>query len=145
MKCRRCGSVLRDGKCSDETCPFSDCLQDDPNGWIGHPERFITSSVYVDLFHGRKTRDEEMEDWGVQGPVLGPYKHVTITYKGWIKCGKFDGDADFIKMVSDLVYYDGMFYGDFTMFGDLSGFESRLEEFDNDKAKVPETVEKKMG
>ena len=102
------------------------------------------AEIYLDLFHGRKTLDENPEGWGEQGPVFGPYKHVTITYKSWIKCEKFDGDADFIKIVSDLVYYDEMFYGDFTIFGDLGEFASRLEEFDNDKAKAPEVLEKGM-
>lgn len=38
-KCRRCGSDIDQlGNCEDETCPFSDCQQDDPKGWIGHPQ-----------------------------------------------------------------------------------------------------------
>lgn len=35
--CRRCGSPLKDDRCTDETCPFSDCLQSDVKGWMGHP------------------------------------------------------------------------------------------------------------
>lgn len=102
----------------------------------------MSGVIYVDLFHGRKTVEENLEEWGTHGPVFGPYRHVTVTYTGWIQCEKPNGDADFIKIVGDLVYYDEMYYGDFTMFGDPSGFESRLEEFDNDKAEVPEKVEK---
>jgi hypothetical protein len=37
--CTRCGSELRKGYCIDETCPFSDRLQSDPEGWHGHPGR----------------------------------------------------------------------------------------------------------
>jgi hypothetical protein len=38
-QCRRCDSPLDvDGHCTDETCPFSDCDQDDAAGWSGHPE-----------------------------------------------------------------------------------------------------------
>jgi hypothetical protein len=36
--CRRCGSKLQSGRCTDETCPFSDCEQTDPAGWTGHPD-----------------------------------------------------------------------------------------------------------
>ena len=37
--CQRCDSTLDvDGLCTDETCPFSECQQDDPKGWSGHPE-----------------------------------------------------------------------------------------------------------
>jgi hypothetical protein len=27
--------------------------------------------VYLQLFHGRKTPDEQMSGWGTEGPVLG--------------------------------------------------------------------------
>ena len=37
--CVRCDSFLKDGQCQDETCPFSDCEQDDKAGWAGHPEK----------------------------------------------------------------------------------------------------------
>lgn len=38
--CQRCSSpLLMTGRCSDETCPFSDHPQNDPRGWAGHPER----------------------------------------------------------------------------------------------------------
>ena len=37
--CQRCGSALKpDGRCSDLTCPFSDCQQSDPTVWAGHPD-----------------------------------------------------------------------------------------------------------
>jgi len=37
--CVRCDTPLTpEGCCNDETCPFSDCQQDDPRGWAGHPE-----------------------------------------------------------------------------------------------------------
>lgn len=39
IHCARCGASLKDGRCTDETCPFSDCAQEDPAGWVGHPER----------------------------------------------------------------------------------------------------------
>ena len=38
-ECKRCGSELRKGYCSDETCSFSDRLQSDPEGWHRHPDR----------------------------------------------------------------------------------------------------------
>lgn len=38
--CERCVSPLgTDGRCTDETCPFSDYAQGDPHGWANHPER----------------------------------------------------------------------------------------------------------
>jgi len=38
MVCQRCGSEVIDGKCVDETCPFSDHDQSCKAGWSGHPE-----------------------------------------------------------------------------------------------------------
>lgn len=38
-ECVRCDTLLtEDGRCGDETCPFSDCDQSDKKGWSGHPE-----------------------------------------------------------------------------------------------------------
>jgi len=38
-ECVRCGCDLdKKGRCTDVTCPFSECRQDDPHGWEGHPE-----------------------------------------------------------------------------------------------------------
>lgn len=37
-ECARCGSALRGGFCTDETCPFDSHLQDCVKGWEGHPE-----------------------------------------------------------------------------------------------------------
>lgn len=37
-KCKRCNSVLKNGLCSDKTCPFSEHHQRCPVGWIGHPD-----------------------------------------------------------------------------------------------------------
>ena len=36
--CGRCDSALLI-RCSDATCPFSDCDQNDPKGWADHPEK----------------------------------------------------------------------------------------------------------
>ena len=38
--CARCGSeIWDDGRCEDETCPFSDHDQSCLAGWSGHPEK----------------------------------------------------------------------------------------------------------
>jgi len=36
--CVRCGGPVLDGRCADQTCPFSDHDQTCPNGMLGHPE-----------------------------------------------------------------------------------------------------------
>ena len=41
----------------------------------------------LNLFHGRNDPDEEMNDWGFQGPVLGGVEFVHITYTHHIRVG----------------------------------------------------------
>lgn len=36
--CLRCGSPLKDERCTDPTCPFQDYAQNDKRGWKDHPE-----------------------------------------------------------------------------------------------------------
>src|SRR5690349_3416947 len=35
-----------------------------------------TIGVLLELFHGRKSPDEELNDWGSSGPVLGPFRWI---------------------------------------------------------------------
>ena len=37
MHCKRCGSDVKNNRCTDQTCPFSDHDQDCRAGWNGHP------------------------------------------------------------------------------------------------------------
>jgi hypothetical protein len=36
--------------------------------------------LYLHLYHGRKDPDENLEDWGSEGPVIGPLAYVHTTY-----------------------------------------------------------------
>lgn len=51
----------------------------------GDTPRLIPDAVYISLFHGRDTVEEEMEDRGYQGPIIGPFRYVQITYMSDIK------------------------------------------------------------
>ncbi len=98
--------------------------------------------VAIELFHRRSSPDEQLEDWGTQGPVfLVDYVHVT--YLGSLKLGipHPAGDGD-LRVVEDLVYYDGVYYGDWSVFpaGLLAQdpqLQSRLVPFDPSKATPP--------
>jgi hypothetical protein len=100
--------------------------------------------VALELFHGRRSPDEHLETWGRQGPVfLVDYVHVT--YGGDLKLGlpKPAGDGD-LHFVDDLVFYDGIFYGDWSVFpaalvrkdSELGG---RLTSYDSLKTKPPQS------
>jgi hypothetical protein len=45
------------------------------------------SSVYLELFHGRHSPDEELDDWGFEGPVFGPLPFVQVTYNSHVRLG----------------------------------------------------------
>ena len=98
------------------------------------------TQVALQLFHGRTSPTEQMERWGTQGPVfLVDYVHVT--YRSDIKLGIPEpaGDGD-LKIVDDLVYYDGDYYGDWSVFpaallNEEPELRARLTTFDPKKAR----------
>lgn len=96
--------------------------------------------VYVILFHGRKTPDEQLEDWGEDGPVLGPFSWAHQTYCWDLKLGDLAGDDSVGELIffEELAYYDGMFYGDLSITAEPTEDElARVVEFDESKAKLP--------
>ena len=77
--------------------------------------------VYLELFHGRHSPDEVLDGWGFEGPVLGPYPFVHITYGIDIKTGEnsipfYQGPFDLSIDKYGLVNFAGAYYGDFSVF-----------------------------
>jgi hypothetical protein len=74
-------------------------------------------TVYLKLLHGRNGPKEQLEGWGFDGPVLGPFEAVHLTYATDIRCFSkgSDGDAEAINLFyhDDLLVHDGKYYGDF--------------------------------
>lgn len=67
--------------------------------------------VFLHLFHGRKDPTEQLDDWGLDGPWLGPLDYFGGTY-GDLKVG-YNLDTFNLHVYEGLVYYDGVYYGDF--------------------------------
>lgn len=61
------------------------------------------------LFHGRNTATEVLDDWGFDGPVLGPLESVQLTFGS---IALYAEDRVELARVDDLIFYDGKFYGD---------------------------------
>ena len=70
-------------------------------------------AVYLHLFHGRDSINDQLSDWGDNGPVLGPLPYVHVTYHSEIKIGD---DYEPLRIVRDLVLYKGKYYGDWSIF-----------------------------
>ncbi|MFA6175061.1 MAG: hypothetical protein WC765_00610 [Phycisphaerae bacterium] len=97
--------------------------------------------IYIRLFHGRTDPDQDMDDWGNDGPIFGPYKFAHTTYGHFLKLGKSEGHVDelFVRH-EDLIYYDGVYYGDWSVFDGqvLKELQFQISVFQQDKAKLPE-------
>ena len=96
------------------------------------------NSVYIHFFHGRPSPDTEVEDWGADGPTVGPLAYVHVTYLSDVKFGSPDGQIEgHFAQYEDLIYYDGMFYGDFSVSTDP---HTPAEQLDPAKVILPMIV-----
>lgn len=83
---------------------------------------------YLRLFHGRKDPDQSMDDWGENGPYIGPLDGFGWTYGNLRVFDKHGDDFEFLskKMHDDMILHDGMYYGDIE-FIYVSGWEEAVE------------------
>jgi hypothetical protein len=82
--------------------------------------------LYLGLFHGRKDPDDQMIEWGFNGPLIGPLSFVHTTYTNIIKLGFHNTidekryfptqDAPMLTINGDMVHYQDCYYGDWTVF-----------------------------
>lgn len=70
-------------------------------------------AIYLNLFHGRKKIEEDMDDWGTQGPTF-KLNGIYSTYGWQLKLDVDDTQNDMIafELVDGMVIYDGVAYGD---------------------------------
>ncbi len=80
--------------------------------------------MYLRLIHGRKQPDEELEDWGPNGPYIGPLRWCHITYLSSINICAMDDEnggtgpmftGDPMYLDNQYIVYNGMYYGDFEL------------------------------
>lgn len=66
--------------------------------------------MYAQLFHGRTNPKQDMEDWGFEGPVIGP-TDFGMTY-GQLRIFDELGDMEFFPMVEGCIQFGDAYYGD---------------------------------
>jgi hypothetical protein len=96
--------------------------------------------VYLRLFHGRRDPEADLEEWGSEGPVIGPLAFVHVTYlchvkfaaspqvmerffpdviSDWRSRGLANAKAPLcdwhLDVAADLILYDGVYYGDWSI------------------------------
>ena len=94
--------------------------------------------AYLKLFHGRHSPDDELQGWGDDGPIFGPYPYFHTVYGTEIL---FDqAAAHSLPIVDGLVFYGGAYYGDWSVFDGTVDIEDRdrLTTFDAPRALLPE-------
>ena len=83
-------------------------------------------SLYLELYHGRDNVDDDLDDWGFDGPVIGPLEHITFTYMHVIRiffanekvaksCGFPGKEGNWLTFEDDLLSFQGKYYGDFSL------------------------------
>lgn len=104
--------------------------------------------MYLELFHGRKTPEEDMDDWGSKGPVF-KCERVHFTYLCNLRLlnpvttdemrNSDKHDELFLAIYDDMVYYDGVFYGDMIMSDEISDEQllKQLVDLDSEKVELP--------
>jgi len=91
------------------------------------------TGMYLKLFHGREDPDEALEDWGFDGPTVGPLVWAHTTYKShfrvrlvhpmdWEAMGfpTYDEEPDF-EFHDDMIKFGGYYYGDWSLFFHTEG------------------------
>ena len=94
-------------------------------------------SMYLRLWHGRQNPNEDLDDWGTDGPILGPFDSIGGTYCSDLKAFSGDDHEVWFTFHQDLLYYDGMFYGDWSVCQDAG---VRVEKADQGKADLPKDL-----
>jgi hypothetical protein len=84
------------------------------------------------LFHGRRSVEEKLSDWGVDGPRLGPLRSVSATYCDELRLETTDGVVVELSVAQGLIYYCGVLYGEF----EISNEDEATEQVSALKAEI---------
>jgi len=96
--------------------------------------------VYINLYHGRPSTEMDMDDWGPNS-VWFECDFLTVDYNpltnGIRLLNVLGGDQeDWLSYLDDLIYYDGLFYGAFSVHSKLDPHHE-TRSFSADAARVP--------
>lgn len=87
--------------------------------------------LYIHLFHGRVHPGERLEDWGFEGPLVGPIDYFQVTYKG-VQRYEYErsdlgaknalafnatpiNETKDVEFVDDMFKFEGFYFGDFSI------------------------------
>jgi len=92
--------------------------------------------MYLRLTHGRLDPEQDMDKFGSEGSIF-KIEDVQFTY-GTINRVRFEGSKDYVefqtdKEYDDLVFYDGIFYGDIFIHNEFPNLGGEVVTFDPKK------------
>jgi len=93
-------------------------------------------SIYIQLLHGRKDPDEDMNEYGFDGPCIGPFDWMHVIYNIDFQLTR-EGPPYvewWVSFVGDLLYYDGAYYGDWEIVDESSMRNKTITPYDESKA-----------
>ncbi len=98
--------------------------------------------LYIRLFHGRTDPNQDMNDWGTDRPVLGPYEYVHTIYAFHLILGKADESSEELFLQGDLLFYGGVYYGDWSVFDEqiLRNSDYTVVPYESTKACLPQSA-----
>lgn len=90
-------------------------------------EKPARPGMYLGLLHGRDHPQQPMDDWGFNGPMIGPLQWFHTTYTCTIRIAfelAADGERYFgeagtdheLELAGDLLVFGGKYYGDWTVY-----------------------------
>lgn len=96
--------------------------------------------IFLHLFNGRSDPNSPKEDWDDEdGVFIGPLRSVNMTFLKDLRIQDTDeSEYEVVPVNGDLIFYDGTYYGDFSIVSDVpSGenwdtFEPEFLEHDGD-------------
>jgi hypothetical protein len=82
----------------------------------GKEDELKSGFLYLGFLHGRTTPGESLEDWGSDGPVLGPFTRLIIEDFNKLTLIDEDGKEHSLQVTDSLICVDEIYYGDITVF-----------------------------
>ena len=74
----------------------------------------MRDGVYLRLFHGRTDPNAIVDDWGTDGPTIGPLEFVQVSYHNAPRLYA-QGVEFWLDKHEDLILFRGVYYGDWSI------------------------------
>ena len=81
--------------------------------------------------------------------MFGPFRFIHTTYATDIKFSRNTNTPQDLSILRDMVYYNGMWYGDWSVFPASTfdaerGLQKRRQNFDMTKAAIPKNIKRRL-